>query len=80
MTTRARAKRATAGKERVSDGSDPTHYLKIWNPEEGASTRVGAAWEKSDGHISIRLDRGTVLDWHDYVDGGPYKLTLWPAD
>jgi len=80
---------ATAGKRRASkkqaaDGSTygPTHYLKMKTTEHDESgwTTVGAAWQKSSGLISIRLNRGVVLDWHDFAPPAEFTLILVPAD
>lgn len=65
----------------------PTHILKIGatNIGDGKSawSRVGVGWVNDDGHISLRLNAGTVLDWHDFnriYDKDGCVLMLFPND
>ena len=65
------------------DGNEPTHYLKMkpTDPDSSGWSRVGAAWvSKATGSISIKLNRGVVLDWHDFPDNADHTLILVPVD
>lgn len=74
-----------ARKKKTSSAGDngPTHILKMKpiDRDESGWSQVGVAWEKSNGCFTVRLNRGTVLDWHDFTGGGAdFALILVPAD
>lgn len=76
-------KRRESKSDKKGDGSGPTHYLKMkpTDRDRAGWTRVGAAWlSKETGSISIKLNRGVVLDWHDFSDNADHALILVPAD
>ena len=56
-------------------GEKPTHYLSAFarNSPEGVKGRVGEAWMKPDGSISIRLNPYVTLT-------SEVGLTLWPRN
>jgi len=57
-------------------GIKPTHRLRIKAKTSGATGEVGVGWlDQEDGHVSLRLNPGIVLDWRDDV-----YLTLFPVD
>lgn len=80
----AAARRRKQARHNHSDGNGPTHYLKMkTTARDGAGwSRVGAAWVKPGGEtFSIKLNRGVVLDWHDFaVEDAEFVLILVPAD
>ena len=55
----------------------PTHFLNAYIKGTQLKRRVGAAWLKPDGSISIALDPFTVLEAND---GDGLGLTLWPRN
>lgn len=60
-------------------GNPPSHILKVGTYNaKGKSVwhRVGAAWERDDGSLAIRLDACTVLDWRD-LSGNEDSATLF---
>lgn len=63
-------------------GGSPTHYLKMktTDHDETGWTTVGVAWEKRSGMLSVRLNRGVVLDWHDFAPPAEFTLIMVPAD
>ena len=61
----------------MSDGRKPDYFVGALDKISGIKTsRVGAAWAKEDGSITIKLNAFTVLDCTrmDII------LTLFPAD
>lgn len=79
----ARRKRTSDRPEERGSERKPTHYLKMKPSDYNSSgwSTVGAAWEKESGNVSIRLNRGVILDWHDLsVDDPEFTLVLVPAD
>jgi len=58
-------------------GSKPTHRLKMLHRQSKSTNDVGAGWLNEDGSISVVLNVGTALDWHDKHD---CVLTLFPID
>ena len=69
-------------KDGEKGNNEPTHYLKMKPTDrdrEGWS-RIGVAWQKPTGSISIKLNRGVVLDWHDFSDNADHVLILVPVD
>lgn len=56
----------------------PDYILKVWDGDR--NIRVGAAWDKASGGISIKLNAFTVLEWRDFTPDGNFMLTLWPND
>ena len=69
----------------TKNNNSPTHILKIGTITEaktGGWTRVGVAWLR-DGMMSIRLNKGVVLDWHDFYSSPAdtdFTLMLFPND
>jgi hypothetical protein len=74
-------KRGASGED--AGGDPPTYYLKMKTVARDASgwSRVGAAWVSRGGNLSIKLNRGIILDWHDFGGDPPeFSLILVPAD
>lgn len=59
----------------MKNGAKPDYQLSAWEPNTKRSRVVGAAWVRAKGHVSIRLDVGTVLRWDDGL-----VLTMFPED
>ena len=61
--------------EEEKRGQQPTHYLSAFerNNPSGIKGRVGSAWLKPNGSISIKLNPFVTLT----SESG---LTLWPAN
>jgi uncharacterized protein (DUF736 family) len=55
----------------------PDYILKVYDGNRGV--RVGAAWLKENGSVSIKLNSCVVLDARDFAPG-ELLLTLWPND
>lgn len=72
----------TKRKPRKRRGNNtPDYVLKMRSKDSDTKgwARVGVAWEGDNG-VSIRLNRGMVLDWHDYADEGAYTLMMFPYE
>lgn len=73
-------------KSTVAKSNLPNYILKIGATNtkgKAAWNRVGAAWLTDDNAIAIRLDAGTVLDWHDFsriIDEKDCALMLFPNE
>ena len=52
----------------------PTHELKLLDVDTGDTGVVGVAWQRADGHTSIKLNPGVVLSYDNMK--GKY-LTLF---
>lgn len=59
----------------MSEKAKPTHRLKMLHKVSKASSEVGVGWQNPDGSISVVLNVGTVLSWHDRHE---CILTLFP--
>lgn len=59
-----------------------THVLKMKsrNAEVKGWTTVGVAWENADGHFTVRLNKGVVLEWRDFIAGSEFILCMFEAD
>lgn len=58
-------------------GRKPDFVLKMKSrvPDSKDSQYVGVGWQNEKGGISLKLNPGTVLDWHDFMQD--YYLSLW---
>lgn len=61
----------------MAGGKKPTHTLRFGNKQSGSN--VGVAWQWPDGSVTIQLNKGVVLDWHDQ-EVWKQKLILFPVD
>lgn len=78
---RTRQSEQTVRGSRNKQANQPTHKLKLWDPVANVSVRVGAGWVSDNGSISLKINRGTVINWSDLAPfGAGLILTLWPAD
>jgi hypothetical protein len=57
----------------VSGGEKPTYILSVLHKESKKKGKVGAAWLKPDGSISIRLEAGVTISWKD-----DFVISLFP--
>lgn len=61
-----------------SQKSTPDYIIKMRSKDgdQKGWSRVGVAWQGDHG-LHLKLNRGTVLDWHDFADDGNYTLMLF---
>jgi hypothetical protein len=54
-------------------GQRPTYRVCVLHKESGAKGTIGAAWQKDDGSISVRLEAGVTISWRD-----GFVISLFP--